>query len=244
MHQTIEPAIHYWGTPVALISSLNQDGSTNIAPMSSVWWLGWSCMLGLDASSRTVENLRRHRACVINLPSDTMAAQVNALALTTGSPDVPLHKKLLGYRHTPDKFGTAGLTPAPMADGWPHAVRECPVQLEGEVVSLRPFATQDPRMAVPAVAVEVRLLRVHADSSLLQPEHPHRIDPDRWHPMFMSFRHLFGRGDRLDKSTLARGPEEAYAPWKQGPVRRAAGAVLSAWSKRRYAVAGDDGERD
>ncbi len=40
MHRSIEPAIHYWGTPVVLISSLNEDGSTNVSPMSSAWWLG------------------------------------------------------------------------------------------------------------------------------------------------------------------------------------------------------------
>jgi len=47
MHRTIEPTILYFGTPVALISTLNPDGSPNLAPMSSAWWLGWSCMLGL-----------------------------------------------------------------------------------------------------------------------------------------------------------------------------------------------------
>ena len=38
MHQTIEPAILYFGTPVVLISTLNEDGSPNLAPMSSAWW--------------------------------------------------------------------------------------------------------------------------------------------------------------------------------------------------------------
>jgi flavin reductase (DIM6/NTAB) family NADH-FMN oxidoreductase RutF len=67
MHKTIEPAIHYWGAPVVIISSLNEDGSANLAPMSSAGWLGWSCMLGLDASSQTLHNLRRQRECVLNL---------------------------------------------------------------------------------------------------------------------------------------------------------------------------------
>src|SRR5271169_307875 len=40
MHKTIEPTILYFGTPVALISTLNPDGSPNLAPMSSAWWLG------------------------------------------------------------------------------------------------------------------------------------------------------------------------------------------------------------
>jgi len=236
MHQVIEPAIQYWGTPVVIISSLNEDGSTNLSPMSSAWWLGWSCMLGLDASSKTVENLRRSKACVLNLPSDSMASNVNSLAMTTGSQNVPIHKKLLGYRHEADKFTMAGLTRATMISSWPDAVKECPVQLECEVVHVRPFADEDSRMAVPAVAVEVRLLRVHVEESLLMDGHLHRVDPELWRPMIMSFRHLFGRGAKLEKSTLARGPEEAYAPWKQGAMRRIAGVALSAWSKHKYAI--------
>jgi len=50
-HRELSPAIHYWGTPVVLISTLNEEGSVNVAPISSAWWLGWSCMLGFDASS-------------------------------------------------------------------------------------------------------------------------------------------------------------------------------------------------
>ena len=45
--RTIEPKILYFGTPVALVSSLNEDGSTNLAPISSFWALGWTLMLGL-----------------------------------------------------------------------------------------------------------------------------------------------------------------------------------------------------
>jgi len=45
-HVTSELAILYFGTPVALISTTNEDGSENLAPMSSVFWLGWRCMLG------------------------------------------------------------------------------------------------------------------------------------------------------------------------------------------------------
>ncbi len=199
-------------------------------------------MLGLDASSKTVENLRRSKACVLNLPSDTMAINVNGLALTTGSRNVPIHKKLLGYRQETDKFMTAGLTRAHLSESWPEAVKECPVQLESEVVQIRPFAVEDSRMAVPAVAVELRILRVHVEESLLIEGHPHRIDSDRWNPMIMSFRQLFGRGAKLEKCTLARGPEEAYAPWKQRGVRRLVGSALSAWSKHKYATGVEQSE--
>jgi flavin reductase (DIM6/NTAB) family NADH-FMN oxidoreductase RutF len=40
MHVTSEPGILYFGTPVVLISTVNEDGSYNLAPMSSAFWLG------------------------------------------------------------------------------------------------------------------------------------------------------------------------------------------------------------
>ena len=84
MHISIEPAILYFGTPVVLISTLNEDGTPNLAPMSSAFWLGWRCMLGLATHSKTSQNLLRTGECVLNLPSDAMVSAVDKLALTTG----------------------------------------------------------------------------------------------------------------------------------------------------------------
>src|SRR5947207_1835400 len=78
MHLSIEPSILYFGTPVILVSTLNEDRTLNIAPMSSAWWLGWNCMLGLGSSSQTAKNLTREKECVLNLPS---VAQVDAVDL-------------------------------------------------------------------------------------------------------------------------------------------------------------------
>jgi len=59
MPKTIEPSILYFGTPAALISTMNLDGTANLAPMSSAWWLGWTCMLGLGQMGQTSDNLIR-----------------------------------------------------------------------------------------------------------------------------------------------------------------------------------------
>ncbi|WP_327640659.1 hypothetical protein OHB24_20390 [Kribbella sp. NBC_00482] len=52
MKRTVEPKVLYFGTPVVLISSLNPDGTTNLAPMSSAWWLGYTAMLGWGRAPR------------------------------------------------------------------------------------------------------------------------------------------------------------------------------------------------
>jgi flavin reductase (DIM6/NTAB) family NADH-FMN oxidoreductase RutF len=57
MHVESRPAILYLGTPVVLISTVNDDGSYNLAPMSSAWWLGWRCLPGLSTASKTPANV-------------------------------------------------------------------------------------------------------------------------------------------------------------------------------------------
>src|SRR5687768_13743884 len=107
MHVSCEPAILYFGTPVVLISTVNEDGSYNLAPMSSSFWLGWRCIIGLSAVSKTTQNIIRTGQCVLNLPSSDQAAMVDRLALTTGSDPVPEGKRVRGYRHEKEKFALA-----------------------------------------------------------------------------------------------------------------------------------------
>ena len=201
MHKTIEPSILYFGTPVALISSLNDDGSPNLAPMSSAWWLGWSCMLGLGEMGQTSVNLRRTRECVINLPSAGQVAQVDQLALTTGRDPVPERKRQWGYRHEADKFGVAGLTAVASEAVAPPRVLECPVQMEGVVHAVHPFGKN-----VAAHSFEVHIVKLHVDESLLvagsDPARPH-IDPAKWRPLIMSFCRFFDLGDEIHPSRLA-----------------------------------------
>jgi flavin reductase (DIM6/NTAB) family NADH-FMN oxidoreductase RutF len=199
MHRTIEPTILYFGTPVALISTLNEDGTANIAPMSSAWWLGWSCMLGLGSMGKTSENLIRTRECVINLPSQEQVGHVDRLALTTGKDPVPAKKVGWGYRYEGDKFGVAGLTRMSSIAVLPPRIAECPVQMEGVVHDVRSFGKN-----VSANAFEVHIVRLHVEESLLvgDESRPH-IDADRWRPLIMSFCRFFGMGGEVYPSRLA-----------------------------------------
>lgn len=199
MHKTIEPAVLYFGTPVALISTLNPDGSPNLAPMSSAWWLGWTCMLGLGQMSQTSDNLIRTRECVINLPSQQLVSHVDRLALTTGKDPVPERKREWGYQYEPDKFNLAGLTPAVSQLVAAPRVRECPVQMEGIVHEYRSFGNN-----VSAHAFEIHIVKVHVEENLLIGDNsrPH-IDPAAWQPLIMSFCRFFGLGGEVYPSRLA-----------------------------------------
>src|SRR5580700_5537750 len=133
--RTIEPKILYFGTPVALISSLNEDGTTNLAPISSFWTLGWSMMLGLLDETKTADNLARHAECVVNLPSPDMWKQVEALAPLTGKNPVP-EIKAKQFRFEADKFAAAQLTRLASELIRPARVMDCPVHLEARVTRL------------------------------------------------------------------------------------------------------------
>src|SRR5512147_2255124 len=92
-HRHIAPKILYFGTPVVLLSTLNEDGSANLAPMSSAWALGWTIMLGLGAQGKSAENLAARGECVVNLPSDALWQAVERLAPLTGKWPVPEAKQ-------------------------------------------------------------------------------------------------------------------------------------------------------
>ncbi|MED6309516.1 MAG: hypothetical protein VX624_06400 [Pseudomonadota bacterium] len=58
-HVSGEPPVLYFGAPVVRIISVNEGGGANLAPMSSAFWRGWQCVLGLATASTTTKNLQR-----------------------------------------------------------------------------------------------------------------------------------------------------------------------------------------
>ena len=96
MKRTVEPKVLYFGTPVVLISSSNPDGTTNLAPMSSAWWLGYTAMLGMGTSAQTVKNLVERPEIVLNLVDPDMVAALDRIALLTGSEEMSESKQARG----------------------------------------------------------------------------------------------------------------------------------------------------
>ncbi|EME84106.1 uncharacterized protein MYCFIDRAFT_133576 [Pseudocercospora fijiensis CIRAD86] len=210
-HSEINPAIHYWGTPVVLITTVNEDGTYNVAPMSSAWWLGTRCMLGISGESQTTINLLRTGQCVLNLASDNMTVSVNALARTTGTPIVPPGKIQRGYRYVQDKFAAANLHPQPSTFVSPPRVQECPVQMEAELCEFHGFLDPSlPQLFAPK-AIEVKILKTYVLDEIRLAGYENRIDPDKWKPLIMMFQNLYGlKNGKADDSVLARCEEELY----------------------------------
>ncbi|WP_442816754.1 flavin reductase family protein [Streptomyces sp. NBC_01304] len=186
-HIPISPSILYFGTPVALLTTTNPDGTANLAPNSSAWALGQTLVLGLGRSGHTAANLADRPELVVNLPSPALWAAVERLAPLTGADPVPDAKADV-YRTEQDKFGAAGLTPAPSELVTPPRVAECPLQLEATVRHMSPAGPADDFWIV-----ECAVVRVHAAASVVVPGTQH-VDPSAWSPLIYNFRHYFGLG--------------------------------------------------
>jgi flavin reductase (DIM6/NTAB) family NADH-FMN oxidoreductase RutF len=197
----IEPKILYFGTPVALISSVNEDGSANLAPMSSFWALGWTMLLGVSSQTQTIENLRKRPDCVVNLPSPELWRNVERLAPLTGRSPVPQGKDSR-FRFERDKFAASELTPISSEEVSAPRVKECPAQLEAMVQRIHDIKGEKRLQdAGGGAAVEVEILRVHVRQDLVLATN--HIDPRQWQPLIYNFRHYFGLGQELGKTFRA-----------------------------------------
>jgi flavin reductase (DIM6/NTAB) family NADH-FMN oxidoreductase RutF len=187
--RTVEPKILYFGTPVALISSLNEDETTNLAPISSFWALGWTITLGLLDETKTAENLARHPECVVNLPAPSMWKMVEKLAPLTGKDPVPA-LKAKQFKTKKDKFAASGFSRRDSELVRPSRTAECPIQMEARVLSLHEMGGAKLKELGGGIVAIVEILRVHADEALLKDGSDH-VDPDKWSPLVYNFRHYF-----------------------------------------------------
>lgn len=208
-HTVIDPAILYFGTPVVLLSTVDSAGKTNTAPMSSVFWLGQTALIGMGARSLTAQNLLETGECVLNLPTVDLVDAVDKIALTTGRQPVPSGKAAVGYRYESEKITRSGLHSRTGDTVRAERIIECPVNLEARVVHSRPLEKDDPADGDTFV-FEARITRVHVHESIRLPGAKNRIDPNLWRPLIMNFQRFYGLGDEVHPSRLAGTDEEWY----------------------------------
>ncbi len=186
---TISPSVFYFGTPIALITTLTaEDGSTNITPISSAWALDRTYALGISRDSQAARNLEQCPELVINLPDASLVDAIERIAPTTGAADIPPYKQGR-YRHEADKWRLGGFSPRPSESVRPARIAQCPVQIEARAARFTSLSSDDAAMIVHAEVV-----RTHAHDALIVPRTSH-IDLDRWRPVYYTFRHYFVQGE-------------------------------------------------
>ncbi|MEK5332862.1 flavin reductase family protein [Lysinibacillus sp. FSL W8-0992] len=194
--KNINPKILYYGFPVILLSTLNEDGTVNISPLSSSWSLGDYIVLGVGIGGKAIENLERHPECVINIPDPSLWENVEQLAPFTGKNPVPEYKKQNGYTYKKEKYDISGLTPIKATLVKPTRIMECPIQIEAKVKHIR-IPDYSPHFAI----VETQALHVHAHEEIIIEEN--HIDPNKWSPLIYNFRHYFALGNKLGNNFRA-----------------------------------------
>ncbi|WJX08310.1 flavin reductase family protein [Bacillus cereus] len=191
--EIIKPKILYYGTPVILLNSLNEDGTVNISPLSSSWALGDCIILGIGLGGKAIENLERHPECVINVPSPSLWENVEQLAPYTGKNPVPDYKKKNGFTYEKEKYDISRLTPTKSKSVKPTRIMECPIQIEAKVKHIR-----IPDYSSDFAIVETQAIHVHTHKEIIIEEN--HIDPNKWSPLIYNFRHYFGLGNQLGKT--------------------------------------------
>jgi flavin reductase (DIM6/NTAB) family NADH-FMN oxidoreductase RutF len=214
-HLVIQPSILYFGTPVVLLSTENDDGTANLAPISSAWALGQTIVLGLGADGQTAHNLARRPDLVISVPGPHLWQQVESIAELTGRFPVPSTKRPT-CRYEPDKFAVGGFTPQDSEIVRPPRVAECGLQFEARAAHLQKDSEDD------FLIVQARVLRVHADPALVVPGTDY-VEPAAWSPLIYNFRHYFGLGEELGFTRISQTPRPDPRPDPQrapGPARQ------------------------
>ncbi|EEB1958921.1 flavin reductase family protein [Salmonella enterica] len=187
----------YFGTPVAIVSSQNADGTTNLSPISSWWILGKSIIFGLGKSGKCYENLQQNADIVLNIPDARLWEHVEAMADITGKEHVPDIKQKIGYRSEKNKFLCSDLTEVNSLDVGPGRIKECPVQIEARVVRCMSLGEYTEEM----VSMEARIIRTHVSEKLLYcNDGKITFNVEEWKPLHYIFRHYFSSGEHLGKN--------------------------------------------
>ena len=139
------------------------------------------------------------KECVVNFPPSSLFQKVERIANLTGVNPVPEYKKGR-YKYETDKFTAGGFTQNASILVKPPRIAECQLQLEAKLKNVLKI-NDDPIEASNVAAVEVRVVKVHADESLVV--NGRHIDPAKWNPLIYNFRHYYGLGAELGKTFKA-----------------------------------------
>ncbi|KAI4243596.1 MAG: hypothetical protein L6R40_003420 [Gallowayella cf. fulva] len=121
----------------------------------------------------------------MNFPSQELTPAVMRLIGTTGSKTLAMAHQHRGLRYVRAKFAEANLTPCRSTAIVTAGVEECPIRLEAELIDVHPLP--DPRLT----AVEMRILRINADTSIVRTGTESEIDVEKWQPLRSAEREVY-----------------------------------------------------
>lgn len=179
MFKKIEKESFYYGFPVALMTTKNiQNEEDNITVISSTWTLGRSIVVGLGLHNKGFLNLAIGSGVTFNMADASIWEEIEHIARTTGTRNIPEYKKKAGYTYCADKFSLGGFTKLEGKEVSSVRIKECPIQIETlvtEITSRKDFAI-----------VECQIQGIFVDEKILYDDS--HIDVNKWFPLIYKFR--------------------------------------------------------
>ncbi|MFT4659798.1 MAG: flavin reductase (DIM6/NTAB) family NADH-FMN oxidoreductase RutF [Patiriisocius sp.] len=154
--------------PIALASTLNDDGSDNLAPFSFFNLFSVNPPIAIFSPARrgrnnttkhTYDNLKERPEVVINIVSYDMAQQCSLAGVD--------------FAKGVSEFDKGGFTPVKSEMVGPSRVKESPVQLECKVIEIKELGTE----GGAGNLIIAEIIKVHINENVLNDEQ--MIDPDK-----------------------------------------------------------------
>ncbi|AOG60849.1 hypothetical protein SHELI_v1c09000 [Spiroplasma helicoides] len=101
MYEKINSKTIYWGFPVCLITSIDENKITNITPISSIYNVNDTLMIGINVNSKAYANINLNKNIILNIIPENMWSQVENIAKYSSNID---NKNRL-YTNEKDKIG-------------------------------------------------------------------------------------------------------------------------------------------
>lgn len=157
--------------PIGWISSISEEGITNLAPFSYFNAVGddpphimFAAGRGANANKDTLNNVLTTKQFVVNMVTEELVEQMNSTAQ-----GIPPHES---------EFDLAGLTPIPSQKIKPPRVKESPISMECELV--HHYTLEDNKFGGSTILVGRIILFHIADNVLLD---DFKINLDTYKPV-------------------------------------------------------------
>lgn len=157
--------------PIGWISSISEDGVSNLAPFSFFNAVGedpphvmFSTVRTGDKNKDTLNNVLATKQFVVNMATEELVEAMNATSI-----ELP-----------PDgnEFDYAGLTPIPSVKVKPFRVKESPITFECELV--HHYSLEDHKNGGATIMIG-RIVMFHVDESVLQDDY--KINMETYRPV-------------------------------------------------------------
>lgn len=181
-HKKINFESLYYGFPVILLTTIDNEGVTNITPISSSWVLGNNIVIGLGTQSKSFENLKLIPEAVLNLPDKSLYKKVEKIAPYTGNRHINNKQSAVAYEYSNNKFFTGDFTPEKSINVRPEKIKESSIQIETKLIKINSRDWY--------AIIELEVISVYAFENLIT--NSTYIDPDKWHPLIYNFRKYYG----------------------------------------------------